>query len=144
MGFWSREEEVAGLTSIELLKGNRANPEGKEPYSIANQTAIAHIMVNSPNDMQAYRNQYMIGFRRKYRESYSQSRLAASGFLPESATFEKINYEKYLAWVSTSTNPVASAIVKLITGPLTATFQARDYLQKTYGDKWNNNTNILI
>ena len=144
MGFWSTTKEVAGLNMVDLLKGNRVNAEGHEPRSLANESAIATVMANNPNSMEAYRQQYLIGFRRKYRESFSTTRLAHLGFLPESTLRSFLDRTKYKELVVPDFGPEVESIRDIFGGTITDIMQTRSYLQKEFGEKWNNESGILL
>ena len=143
MGFWSDEVEIAGLESLELLEGNRVNPPSGDAYSIADEEAIKHVIVNNKNDMDAYRTLYMTWFRKKYRETFSASILAAQGFLPETASFNVLDNAAYLSWIQSSTSPTATTFLGVTTGPLRPWTQARLYTQDTWSGDWDNETRIL-
>ena len=142
MGFWSDEVDVAGLESIELLEGNRVNPPSGDAYSVADEEAIKHVLINNPG-MESYRTLYLTWFRKKYRETFSEQILSFQGFLPESAAFNTMDKDAYLTWIQASTDPTATTVLGITSGPLYPWTQARLYLQNTWLADWDNETKIL-
>ncbi len=143
MGFWSREIDVAGLTSVPLIDANRVNVQGEEPYSIADKKARANITAKYGNDMEAYRMGYIVGFRREYRKSFSEESLYSKGFLPAVAEMKKLNEAAMLAWLAPITTPPATSILSTATGRQTPYSSTRVYMQNVYGPSWSNSNNML-
>ncbi len=143
MGFWSREIDVAGLTALPLLEGNRSAVEGEEPYSIADKKARANVLAKYGNDMNAYRMGYIVGFRKEYRKSFDAVQLRSKGFLPATAELKKMDQAKYLAWLQTVATPPPSAVTGTRTGPQTPDSAGRFMLQNAFGTNWSNSTKIL-